>query len=141
MVIEHSPDNLFFPSNPKAKALKKRFLKLHAFGIRRELIFVVEDVERISKALQRLIKEMQEHHIVVNLVAKEKIVHTINSIDFFFIYEKNADDFVFADPLRDSKDVYKIFINPITMEEYRIDYNKILEASHACDVKRSKVEE
>jgi len=72
---------------------------------------------------------MKEHQITVKIVAKETIINEINSIDFFFIHLKDSHDFVLADPLRDNKDVYKLFTNRLTMEEYRIDYQTILNKS------------
>ena len=55
----------------------------------------------------------------------------MNSLNFSFIHLNTQEDFVLADPIRDSKDVYKIFIDELTMEEYRLDYYRILEQSEA----------
>lgn len=129
MVIEHNPKNLFFPSTLKSMEMKKRFLNLYTFGVQSHLIFIVEETETLPSDLKTLLEEMHKHHISLHLVSKKSILHEVNSIDFFFIHEGTEEDFVFADPLRDSKDVYKIFINSVTMEEYRIDYQKILNKS------------
>ncbi len=59
------------------------------------------------------------------MVEKEKIIHKVNSLDFFFIHLGDERDFVLADPIRDNKDVFKLFINEVTLDEYRSDYRKI----------------
>ena len=69
--------------------------------------------------------EIKEHNIEVKVVEKEKIIHKVNSLDFFFIHLEDERDFVLADPIRDNKDVFKLFINEVTLDEYRSDYRKI----------------
>ncbi|MBU1668095.1 hypothetical protein KKC13_06715 [bacterium] len=129
MVMEFTSKNIFLQSTQKDIEIKKRFLNLQNYGIESHLIFIVENTKTISHELEMLLKEMHEHQITVRVVCKEKIIHEINSIDFFFIHLKDSRDFVLADPLRDNKDVYKLFTNRLTMEEYRIDYQTILNKS------------
>ncbi len=74
---------------------------------------------------------MKKHHIKLYTIEEFPIAHKVNSLNFSFIHLNTQEDFVLADPIRDSKDVYKIFIDELTMEEYRLDYYKILEQSEA----------
>ena len=72
---------------------------------------------------------MTEHHIEVRTILKENIIHDVNSLDFTFIHLHDKRDFVLADPIRDSKDVYKIYTNELTMDEYRTDYERFINKS------------
>jgi hypothetical protein len=72
---------------------------------------------------------MKQNNIEVRLIDKHLIENTVDSLDFTFIHLNDARDFVLADPIRDSKDVYKLFIDELTMDEYRTDYQRFLEKS------------
>ena len=129
MVMEFSSDNIFFQSTQKDKEIKERFLNLTNYGIERHLIFIVENKNEIPPILQTLLEEMHKHNILVRVVSRDDVLHHINSVDFFFIHLNDERDFVLTDPLRDNKEVFKLFTNRVTMEEYRIDYQTILEKS------------
>jgi predicted nucleic acid-binding Zn finger protein len=90
---------------------------------------VVENFDGISSDFKELLTEMKENKMHVHLVKREKIINKVNSIDFFFIHMGDSRDFVLADPIRDNKDVFKLFINEVNMDEYRTDYRKILNKS------------
>ena len=129
IVMEFKETNLFLDSNYKVQIIKERFLKLSTHGIETTIIFVVETIEAHPSSLTSLIKEMKQHNIEARLVEKKRVVHHVNSLEFSFIHTGDKKDFVLADPLRDSKDVFKLFIDEITMDEYRIDYGRIFTQS------------
>ena len=130
VVMQLKSDNIFLEKSNKSLKIKKKFLNLFSdFNIKTTLIFVIPSQETVTNNIKKLLDEMKKHHIDVYLIEEEKIIQEVNSLDFIFIDLHNKQDFVLADPIRDSKDVYKIFINKVTMEEYRIDYYKILEQS------------
>ena len=126
VVMELNEENLFFAVSDKEFKIKNRFLNLSSYGVECTLIFIVEDDENLPIKYKNLVKEIAKESLVVRLVKKERVIHKINSLDFFFIYIGDERDFVLADPIRDNKDVFKLFINKVTMDEYRIDYRKII---------------
>ncbi len=126
VVMELKEESLFFGVSDKEFKIKSRFLNLHNYGINSTLVFVVEDDENLSNREITLLNEIAKESISLRLVKKDKIIHKINSLDFFFIYTGDERDFVMADPIRDNKDVFKLFINKVTMDEYKIDYGKII---------------
>jgi len=126
VVMELNEENLFFGVSDKEFKIKNRFLNLSAYGVECTLIFIVEDDENLPIKYNNLLKAIAKESLVVRLVKKERVIHKINSLDFFFIYIGDERDFVLADPIRDNKDVFKLFINKVTMDEYRIDYRKII---------------
>jgi len=134
VVMELTDDNLFFAVSDKEFKIKNRFLNLSDYGVKCTIIFVVKEDENLTKKHQNLLNEMSKEKITLRLVKREKIVHKINSLDFFFIYIGDHRDFVLADPIRDNKDVFKLFINEVSMDEYRIDYRKILYESRKFNV-------
>ena len=129
IVTELNNDNLFLQYTPKDMKIKEQFLKLSTFGIRVNMIFIIESIDSIPKRAKNILQSMKKVDIAVRLVEREKIVHEVNSLDFFFIHLNDSRDFVMADPIRDNKDVFKLFVNEVTMDEYRTDYRLILEES------------
>jgi len=126
VVMQLNEENLFFAMSDKEFKIKNRFLNLSTYGVECTIIFIVEDDEHLPTKYQNLLNEMTKESLVVRLVKKDRVIHKVNSLDFFFIYTGDERDFVLADPIRDNKDVFKLFINKVTMDEYRIDYRKII---------------
>lgn len=126
VVMELTDESLFFGITDKDFKIKNRFLSLYSYGIDSTIIFVVEDDENLPIKYENLLNEISKEKLTVRLIKRDTIIHKVNSLDFFFIYMGDERDFVLADPIRDSKDVFKLFINEVTMDEYRIDYRKIL---------------
>jgi hypothetical protein len=126
VVMELNDESLFFAVSDKEFKIKSRFLTLSTYGVDCTIIFVVDDDENLSVKYQNLLTEMAKESLTVRVVKKERVIHKVNSLDFFFIYIGDERDFVLADPIRDNKDVFKLFINEVTMDEYRIDYRKII---------------
>lgn len=130
VVMQLNEDNLFSQPNIPSMKIKKRLLSLYATSnIKTNIIFVIQEHEPISHANHELLEEMQKHNIEVQLIQKEHIANSVNSLDFSFIDLNDERDFVLADPIRDSKDVYKLFIDEVTMDEYKADYQKFLTKS------------
>ncbi len=125
IVMELNKENLFFANNDKEVKIKNRFLNLSTYGVKPTIIFIVKEFTTLSKPCKELLHEIKGYNIEVKVVEKEKIIHTVNSLDFFFIHLGDDRDFVLADPIRDNKDVFKLFINKVTLDEYRCDYRKI----------------
>ena len=126
VVMELNDESLFFAVSDKEFKIKSRFLNLSSYGVECTIIFIVEDDKNLPTKYQTLLNEMSKESLVVRVAKKEKVIHKVNSLDFFFIYMGDERDFVLADPIRDNKDVFKLFINDVTMDEYRIDYRKII---------------
>lgn len=126
VVMELNNDNIFFGISDKDFKIKNRFLSLSYYGIDSTIIFVVDDDKKLSLKYQNLLTEIAKESLTVRVVKRNRVIHKVNSLDFFFIYTGDERDFVLADPIRDSKDVFKLFINEVTMDEYRIDYRKIV---------------
>ena len=130
IVMELNEQSFLLQSNKKSLAIKKRLLNLkHKANIQSTIIFVLQENEPFSPTMHKLLSQMKKHNITVKTIEEFPIAHEINSLNFSFIHLNSKEDFVLADPIRDSKDVYKIFIDELTMEEYRLDYYKILEQS------------
>ena len=129
VVMQLNDDNLFFAISDKDFKIKNRFLSLSSCGIDSTIVFVVDDDNNLSLKYQNLLTEIAKESLTVRVVKRDSVIHKVNSLDFFFIYTGDERDFVLADPIRDSKDVFKLFINEVTMDEYRIDYRKIVYAS------------
>ena len=133
IVMEFNHNNIFLELNCKAKEIQNRFFELSSFGVETTVIFVIDSIDKSHIGLEKVLEKMKKHSIDVRLIEKESIVHEVNSLDFMFIHIGDERDFVLADPLRDSKDVFKLFIDEVTMDEYRIDYGKILDNSFKGD--------
>jgi hypothetical protein len=126
IVMEFNETNLFLDSNYKIQEIKRRFFNLYNYGVETTIIFVVDN---IAPNLQNLLREMNRYNIKTKVVERIDIIYEVNSLNFAFINIGDKRDFVLADPLRDNKDVYKLFTDEITMDEYRVDYAKILSKS------------
>ena len=132
IVIKLNEHSFLLQSTKKSLAIKKRLLNLKdKANIQTTLIFVLQKEEALNHAIAKLLQQMKKHHINVRTIEEFPITHEVNSLNFSFIHLNTQEDFVLADPIRDSKDVYKIFIDELTMEEYRLDYYRILEQSEA----------
>ena len=79
---------------------------------------------------------MIENSIEVRTIIKKSIIHDVNSLDFSFIHLHDKRDFVLADPIRDSKNVYKIYTNELTMDEYRTDYERFINISKVYNTEK-----
>ena len=130
MVMELNDKSIFLELSQKNLEIKRRFLNLYSrVNITTTTIFVVEDRDNLSVLVQHLLEEFLEKNIEIYLVNRNDIINEVNSLDFIFIDLKDKRDFVLADPIRDSKDVYKLFTNDINMDEYKIDYQRFLRKS------------
>jgi len=130
IVMELNEENLLLGVGHKELEIKDRFLNLFTqYGIETTIIVIVEEHKQLSDSCINLLNEMKEQNITIRVVNKKKIIHEVNSLDFFFIHLKDERDFVLADPIRDNKDVFKLFINEVMLDEYRTDYRKILQKS------------
>ena len=123
IVQEFSPSHFLVKVGYQERKIQESFFDLTKYGIEINLIVVID--KDLSEEVKTVMDSMVERKINIRVVKKSDIIEEVNSIDFAFIDTKTENDFVLADPLRDSKDVYKIFINSITMEEYHSDYYKI----------------
>jgi hypothetical protein len=130
IVTELTQDHLLLGMSYKELKIKDKLLKLSSHGIDSTIIFVVEEEKDLSSSCLTLLDEIKKSHISVRLINKKKIIHEVNSLNFFFIHLEDERDFVLTDPIRDNKDVFKLFINEVTLDEYRTDYYKILKKSH-----------
>ena len=127
VVMELNESNIFLQLTQKNLEIKKRFLALHArANITITIILVVENKDKISDYIKMLLNKLLEHNIKAYLVNRNEIINEVNSLNFIFIDLKDKRDFVLADPIRDNKDVYKLFTNDVTMDEYKTDYQKFL---------------
>jgi hypothetical protein len=126
IVMQLNEKSLFWDSSRKVKKIKDRFFNLYKYGIDTTFILVLDSTQNRPT---ELLEEMQKYHIQTRTVQKDEIIQEVNSLDFAFIHMGDHRDFVLADPLRDSKDVFKLFIDEIMMDEYHMDYEKILDCS------------
>jgi hypothetical protein len=127
MVMELNENNIFLQLTQKNLEIKKRFLNLYSSAqIKTTVIFVVEDSGAISEHIKKLLNKLIDNHIKVYIVNRNEIINDVNSLNFIFLNLRDKRDFVLADPIRDNKDVYKLFTNNITMDEYKTDYQKFL---------------
>ena len=129
VVFQLNKENLFFAKNDKELQIKNRFLNLSKYGVEATIIFIVEKEKQLSDESKILLKEIKEQDILVKVVEKEQVINSVNSLDFFFIDLGDERDFVLADPIRDNKEVFKLFINKVTLDEYHSDYRKIFSKS------------
>ena len=130
IVMELTEENLLLGVSHKELKIKDRFLNLFTYGIDSTIIFIIDNKKQLSHSCIELLNEMKTQKIAVRIVEKEKVIHEVNSLDFLFIHLEDERDFVLADPIRDNKDVFKLFINEVTLDEYRTDYRKILKKSY-----------
>ncbi len=136
LVMQLNQNNIFLQSSPLAIEIRSRFLNLfNNYKVQSNIIFVINSKESLTIHTKLLLSDMQQHHIDVRLIEKKSIINEVNSLDFSFIHLNNQLDFVLADPIRDSKDVYKLFINKLTIDEYRTDYQKFIEKSQKYNPK------
>ena len=130
VVMQLNEKSPFLKSSYRDLEIRSRFLNLYQkHNIRTTIIFVIDSYRELTTHKKYLFSEMIEHHIEVRTVLKEEIIHDVNSLDFSFIHLHDKRDFVLADPIRDSKDVYKIYTNELTMDEYRTDYERFINKS------------
>jgi len=136
VVMQLNEENTFLQSSRIDLEIRSKFLHLkNRFNIQPTIIFVVENILELSTHKKLLLSEMIEHGIHVRIIQKEKIIHKVDSLDFIFIHLNDRRDFVLADPIRDSKDVYKLFTNELTMDEYRTDYQRFMAKSKVYNTK------
>jgi len=130
VVMQLNNAEIFKKSSLKNLEIKSKFFNLkNNHNINVTVIFIVEESNTLNIHDQYLLSEMHRHNINVRTTKEKDIIHEVDSLDFSFIHLKDKRDFVLVDPIRDSKDVYKLFIDELTMDEYRTDYQKILEKS------------
>jgi hypothetical protein len=131
MVIDFDPSSHLLMNVTKRdlEIKSKLFALTKQHNVATTMIFVL-DHQPLPSSVTYLWQELVRHGIEVRTVAKHEIIQEVNSVDFLFIHLDDPRDFVLADPLRDSKEVYKLFCNELTMDEYRSDYQKILNQSH-----------
>ncbi len=136
VVMQLNEDSPFLKSSYRDLEIRSRFLNLYKnHKVKTTIIFVIDSYEELNTHKKYLFSEMTEHNIEVRTILKKDIINDVNSLDFSFIYLHDKRDFVLADPIRDSKDVYKIYINELTMDEYRTDYEKFIERSRVYSIK------
>ena len=130
IVMKLDENNLFLNSSRTDLEIRSRFLNLYTRAkVKTTIIFVIDKEEKFELHTKLLLSEMQKHHIEVRTIQEQTIINRVNSIDFSFIHLNDKRDFVLADPIRDSKDVYKLFTDELTMDEYRTDYKRFIEMS------------
>ena len=130
VVMQLNEESPFLKSSYRDLEIRSRFLNLYQnYKVKITTVFVIDSYEEFNTHKKYLFAEMIEHNIEVRIVIKEKIIHDVNSLDFSFIHLHDKRDFVLADPIRDSKDVYKIHTNELTMDEYRTDYERFIDKS------------
>jgi len=130
VVMQLNRTDIFKKVSFKNLEIKSKFFNLkNNHNISVTLIFIVPKINNLDVDDQYLLNEMYQHNININIIEEASIIHEVDSLDFSFIHLKDKKDFVLVDPIRDSKDVYKLFIDELTMDEYRTNYQKILEKS------------
>ncbi len=130
VVMQLNEESPFLKSSYRDLEIRSRFLNLYQkHKVKTTIIFVIDSDTELNTHKKYLFSEMTEHHIEVRTILKENIIHDVNSLDFTFIHLHDKRDFVLADPIRDSKDVYKIYTNELTMDEYRTDYERFINKS------------
>jgi len=132
IVMQLENADIFRKASLKNLEIKSKLLSLkerHSVDI--TLIVILSEQDSLDIQAEELFTEMYQHQINVRTVIEEKIIQEVDSLDFTFIHTRDKRDFVLVDPIRDSKDVYKLFIDELTMDEYRTDYQKILASSNA----------
>ena len=130
VVMKLDENNLFLQSSRADLEIRSKFLNLYdLFNVRTTIVFVIDSNDSLDIHRKLLLSDMQKHNIEVRVIEEEKIINKVDSIDFSFIHLDDKRDFVLVDPIRDSKDVYKLFTNELTMDEYRTDYKRFIELS------------
>ncbi len=130
VVMQLNEESPFLKSSYRDLEIRSHFFNLYKnHKVKTTIIFVIDSYEELNTHKKYLFSEMIEYNIEVRIVIKEKIIHDVNSLDFSFIHLHDKRDFVLADPIRDSKNVYKIYTNELTMDEYRTDYEKFIKIS------------
>ncbi len=130
VVMQLDENNLFLQSGQADLEIRSRFLNLYnEYHVKTTIIFVIESYASLNTHIKLLLSDMQKHNIQVKIIEKESIVNEVDSLNFSFIHLNDKRDFVLADPIRDSKDVYKLFTSQLTMDEYRTDYQRFIEMS------------
>ena len=136
IVMQLNEESPFLKSSYKDLEIRSRFFNLYQkYKVKTTIIFVIDSYEELSTHKKYLFSEMIENHIEVRTIIKKSIIHDINSLDFSFIHLHDRRDFVLADPIRDSKNVYKIYTNELTMDEYRTDYERFINKSKVYNTK------
>ena len=130
VVMQLTEESPFLKSSYRDLEIRSRFLNLYQnYKIEPTIIFVIDSDKELSTKTKYLFSEMIEQNIEVRTIIKEEIVHDVDSLNFSFIHLHDNRDFVLADPVRDSKNVYKIYTNELTMDEYRTDYESFINKS------------
>jgi hypothetical protein len=130
VVMRLDDKNLFLQSSRTDLEIRSKFLNLYSmYNVKTTILFVIDADTTLDIHTKLLLSEMQKHQIEVRIIEDKKIINKVNSTDFTFIHLNDKRDFVLADPIRDSKDVYKLFIDKLTMDEYRTDYKRFIEKS------------
>jgi len=130
IVMQLNSNNLLLKSGRKDLEIKNKILNLHKhYGIKTTIIFVIESNKQIDTQSEYLFRNLALHNVEVRVIEEKVISHKVDSLDFSFMHLGDHRDFVLADPIRDSKDVYKIFIDELTMDEYRSSYTSFLAKS------------
>ena len=130
VVMQLNNNNFFLQKDKQSLEIKQKFLRLYIHSnIDINIIFVQEEHQPLDSTQSYLLNQMVQNNIKVRLIENTSIKNMVDSLDFCFIHLNDERDFVLADPIRDSKDVYKLFIDELTMDEYRTDYQRFLEKS------------
>jgi hypothetical protein len=130
IVMKLDYQNLFLQSCRINLEIRSKLLNLYnSAKVKTTIIFVIKSKEIFDIHTKLLLSEMQKYNIIVRVIEEEKIIHKVNSTDFSFIDLNDKRDFVLADPIRDSKNVYKLFTDELTMDEYRTDYQRFITMS------------
>ena len=130
VVMQLNKESPFLKSSYKDLEIQSHFFNLYQkYKVTTTIIFVIDSYEELNTRKKYLFSEMIENNIEVRIIIKNTIIHDINSLDFSFIHLHDKRDFVLADPIRDSKNVYKIYTNELTMDEYRTDYERFINKS------------
>ena len=130
VVMPLNEENIFFATSAKELKIKNRFLNLATYGVNCTLIFIVDNDEELSQSCKNLLSDLTKEDIELRIVNKNRVEYKVNSLNFFFIRLEDDRDFVLADPIRDNKDVFKLFINSVTLDEYQTDYYRIFKESN-----------
>ncbi len=130
VVMQLNEDSPFLKSSYRDLEIRSHFFNLYKkHKVETTIIFVIDSYEELNAHKKYLFSDMIEHNIEVRTILKKNIINDVNSLNFSFIYLQDNRDFVLADPIRDSKNVYKIYTNELTMDEYRTDYERFVEKS------------
>ena len=136
VVMQLNEDSPFLKSSYRDLEIRSHFLNLYQnHNVKVTVIFVINSDEELNTHKKYLFSEMIENNIEVRTIIKKSIIHDVNSLDFSFIHLHDKRDFVLADPIRDSKNVYKIYTNELTMDEYRTDYERFINKSKVYNTK------